>query len=191
MVVSSVTPLMPLAMARIGWARRRARPSSPRTTWYSSESHLGGLGDGRPSRTRRHCARARWRRRRRRGSPWGRPRRASAAPGRCTTSTPRGSRPSRRRPGRRRLLDGAGGPTTMAAAAWSWVEKMLQLAQRTSAPRATSVSMSTAVWMVMWRLPVMRAPARGWTAVLRAHRHEARHLVLGEADLACGRTRPG
>ena len=33
----------------------------------------------------------------------------------------------------------------MAAAAWSWVEKMLQLAQRTSAPRATSVSISTAV----------------------------------------------
>ena len=33
----------------------------------------------------------------------------------------------------------------MAAAAWSCVEKMLQLAQRTSAPRSTSVSMSTAV----------------------------------------------
>ena len=33
----------------------------------------------------------------------------------------------------------------MAAAAWSWVEKMLQLAQRTSAPSATSVSIRTAV----------------------------------------------
>src|SRR5919106_1034599 len=33
----------------------------------------------------------------------------------------------------------------IAAAAWSWVEKMLQLAQRTSAPRATRVSISTAV----------------------------------------------
>src|ERR1700722_7578535 len=33
----------------------------------------------------------------------------------------------------------------IAAAAWSCVEKMLQLAQRTSAPRSTSVSMSTAV----------------------------------------------
>ncbi len=32
-----------------------------------------------------------------------------------------------------------------AAAAWSWVEKMLQLAQRTSAPSFTSVSMRTAV----------------------------------------------
>ncbi len=41
------------------------------------------------------------------------------------------------------------GPTATAAAAWSWVEKMLQLHQRTSAPRAVSVSISTAVWMVM------------------------------------------
>ena len=53
------------------------------------------------------------------------------------------------------------GPTATAAAAWSWVEKMLQLAQRTSAPRAVSVSISTAVWMVMWSDPVIRAPARG------------------------------
>ncbi len=49
----------------------------------------------------------------------------------------------------------------IAAAAWSWVEKMLQLAQRTSAPSATSVSMSTAVWIVMCNDPVMRAPVRG------------------------------
>ncbi len=54
------------------------------------------------------------------------------------------------------------GPTTIAAAAWSWVEKMLQLAQRTSAPRAVSVSMSTAVWIVMCSEPVMRAPLSGW-----------------------------
>ena len=53
------------------------------------------------------------------------------------------------------------GPTATAAAAWSWVEKMLQEAQRTSAPSATSVSMSTAVWMVMWSDPAMRAPASG------------------------------
>ena len=49
----------------------------------------------------------------------------------------------------------------IAAAAWSWVEKMLHEAQRTSAPRATSVSIRTAVWMVMCREPVMRAPASG------------------------------
>jgi len=36
-----------------------------------------------------------------------------------------------------------------AAAAWSCVEKILQLAQRTIAPSATRVSMSTAVWIVM------------------------------------------
>ena len=49
----------------------------------------------------------------------------------------------------------------MAAAAWSCVEKMLQLAQRTSAPSARSVSISTAVWIVMCRLPMIRAPASG------------------------------
>ena len=54
------------------------------------------------------------------------------------------------------------GPTATAAAAWSWVEKMLQLAQRTSAPSATSVSISTAVCIVMWREPVTRAPFSGW-----------------------------
>ena len=52
-------------------------------------------------------------------------------------------------------------PTTTAAAASSWVEKILQLAQRTSAPRATSVSIKTAVCTVMCREPVMRAPFRG------------------------------
>ena len=53
------------------------------------------------------------------------------------------------------------GPTATAAAAWSWVEKMLQLAQRTSAPSATSVSISTAVCTVMWSDPVIRAPLSG------------------------------
>src|SRR3984885_13271703 len=53
------------------------------------------------------------------------------------------------------------GPTAMAAAAWSWVEKMLQLAQRTSAPSAVSVSISTAVWMVMCSDPVILAPRSG------------------------------
>ncbi len=39
---------------------------------------------------------------------------------------------------------------------------MLQLAQRTSAPSAVSVSMSTAVWIVMCSDPEMRAPASGF-----------------------------
>ncbi len=38
---------------------------------------------------------------------------------------------------------------------------MLHEAQRTVAPRATSVSMRTAVWMVMCKEPVMRTPASG------------------------------
>ena len=50
----------------------------------------------------------------------------------------------------------------MAAAAWSCVEKMLQLAQRTDAPSSTSVSMSTAVSMVMCSEPEMRTPLSGF-----------------------------
>ena len=71
----------------------------------------------------------------------------------------------------------------MAAAAWSWVEKMLQEAQRTSAPSAFSVSISTAVWMVMCSEPAMRAPLSGLLrAVLLADRHQAGHLGLGDGD---------
>ena len=51
--------------------------------------------------------------------------------------------------------------SAIAAAAWSCVEKMLHEHQRTSAPRAVSVSISTAVWMVMCSEPVMRAPLSG------------------------------
>src|SRR5262249_50632949 len=42
-----------------------------------------------------------------------------------------------------------------------WVEKMLQLAHRTCAPSATSVSIRTAVCTVMCSEPVMRAPRSG------------------------------
>ena len=52
--------------------------------------------------------------------------------------------------------------SAIAAAAWSCVEKMLQLAQRTSAPRAARVSIRTAVCTVMCSDPVMRAPFSGW-----------------------------
>ena len=72
----------------------------------------------------------------------------------------------------------------IAAAAWSWVEKMLQLAQRTSAPRATRVSISTAVCTVMWSEPVIRAPFSGCSRrELLAGLHQAGHLDLGEGDL--------
>ena len=95
------------------------------------------------------------------------------------------SRPSRRRPGTPAGLSTVPvGPTATAAAAWSWVEKMLQDAQRTSAPSAVSVSMSTAVWIVMCREPAIRAPGeRLGVAVALPHRHQAGHLVLGERDL--------
>ena len=55
-------------------------------------------------------------------------------------------------------------PSAIAAAAWSWVEKMLHDAQRTSAPSAFSVSISTAVWIVMCSEPVTRAPRSGFCA---------------------------
>src|SRR4051794_36966377 len=53
------------------------------------------------------------------------------------------------------------GPMTTAAAAWSWVEKMLQETQRTSAPSEVSVSISTAVWIVMCSEPMIFAPLSG------------------------------
>src|SRR5213082_3428242 len=54
-------------------------------------------------------------------------------------------------------------PTATAAAAGSCVLKMLHEAQRISAPRSMSVSISTAVCTVMWSEPVMRAPRSGFT----------------------------
>merc|ERR1719321_1366412 len=50
----------------------------------------------------------------------------------------------------------------MAAAAWSWVLKMLQEHQRTLAPKAAKVSISTPVWIVMWSEPLMFMPLKGW-----------------------------
>ena len=60
---------------------------------------------------------------------------------------------------------------------------MLQEAQRTSAPSALSVSISTAVWMVMCSEPAMRAPLqRLLRAVFLARGHQAGHLGLGDGD---------
>ena len=73
----------------------------------------------------------------------------------------------------------------IAAAAWSWVEKMLHELQRTVAPRCISVSISTAVWIVMCRQPTMRAPVKRLRrAEFVAQRHQPRHLGLGDRDLA-------
>src|ERR1700740_2493307 len=59
---------------------------------------------------------------------------------------------------------------------------MLHEAQRTSAPSACSVSISTAVWIVMWSEAEMRAP-RLCGRELLADRHETRHLGLSDRDL--------
>jgi len=50
----------------------------------------------------------------------------------------------------------------IAAAAWSWVEKMLQLHHLTLAPKVWRVSINTAVWMVMWSDPEILAPLNGF-----------------------------
>ncbi len=61
---------------------------------------------------------------------------------------------------------------------------MLHDDQRTVAPSAISVSISTAVWIVMCRQPAIRAPFSGFLrAELVAQRHQARHLGLGDRDL--------
>ena len=61
---------------------------------------------------------------------------------------------------------------------------MLQEAQRTSAPSAFRVSISTAVWMVMCSEPAMRAPFSGcFSPNSSRHGHQARHLGLGDRDL--------
>ena len=72
----------------------------------------------------------------------------------------------------------------IAAAAWSCVEKMLHEHQRTSAPSSTSVSISTAVWMVMCSEPMTRTPFSGFCgSVLAAHGHQSGHFMLGNLDL--------
>ena len=174
MVVSSVTPRMPLGDA-VPQLRvlgegppqdARARPSTPRSRPRSRS------GTAPPARTRRPCAPAGWRRRRRRGSCWGPAPsgqrsdllgappvllEALALPGvdrdalRALDACPRAPRPPRRRrgPGWRRCCSSPSGPR---------------------APSTARVSISTAVWMVMCSEPVMRAPARGWVSAYSARR---------------------
>merc|ERR1719491_2530936 len=52
----------------------------------------------------------------------------------------------------------------MAAAAWSWVLKILHEHHRTLAPIADKVSISTPVWIVMCRDPLMLRPLKGAAA---------------------------
>ena len=76
------------------------------------------------------------------------------------------------------------GPTTMAAAAWSCVEKMLQLAQRTSAPSAVKrLDEHGGLHGHVQRAGDARTRQRLAVGVLAADRHQAGHLVLGQPDL--------
>ena len=162
MVVSSVTPLMPLAIAvhicgssaRVVARSLRTSSNSPPSPvgsgtspsfsnstplWISrvasppsSRSMLGPSPSGQVSACLVHHQYS-----------------SRVSPFHAKTGTPFGSSgvPS--------------GPTAIAAAASSCVEKMLHEAQRTSAPRSTRVSMSTAVCTVMCRDPVIFAPVSG------------------------------
>src|SRR6266540_4317184 len=166
-VVSSVTPLMPAAIVvqRCGSALSDS-PSSFSTTANSSDSAVSGAGTAPAfSNSTPLCTSSVASPPSSRimfgppgTSPW--PGQSSAclvhhqysssvSPFQANTGTPCGSStvPS--------------GPTTTAAAASSWVEKMLHDTQRTSAPSATSVSINTAVWTVMCSDPAIRAPRSG------------------------------
>ncbi len=162
-VVSSVTPLMPWPMVvHFDGDSASDRVSTDRTTPYSSDSAVDGsgtapafsnsvplwtsmvasppssrimFGPSPPGQVRICSVQAQYS--------------SSVSPFQAKTGTPAG------------LSTVPSGPTTTAAAAWSWVEKMLQLAQRTSAPSATSVSISTAVCTVMCSEPAIFAPASG------------------------------
>ena len=172
-------------LARASASAARGSPGTPRSP------RRPGRAPRRRPRTRCPCGRAASRRRRRRGSCSGPTRRRSVLPGQrraCSVHHQYSSSVSpfhaktRARP--RGSSGVPSGPTATAAAAWSWVEKMLQEHQRTSAPSAVSVSISTAVWIVMCSEPVMRAPVQRLRGgELLADRHQAGHLVLGEADL--------
>src|SRR5215203_5310884 len=61
---------------------------------------------------------------------------------------------------------------------------MLQLAQRTSAPSSTSVSMRTAVWIVMCSEPEMRAPASGLVAPNSARRARSPGISCSASNIS-------
>src|SRR5688572_20021223 len=174
-VVSSVTPLMPWPMRVQYWPSSASVPrSTSRMTPYSSESASVVSGTA-PSASKRvpRCT-----------SSVASPPSSRSMLG--PTTSPESSRNSKRRcvhhqysssvspfqanTGTPVGCSGVPSPTTIAAAAWSCVEKMLQLTQRTSAPSAVRVSMSTAVCTVMCSEPAMRAPASGCSAPYSSRR---------------------
>ena len=145
-------------------------------------------GRRRRPRTRCPCGPASWRRRRRRGSCSGRcgrsrpPARRGSA--RCTTSTPPGSRPSRRRPGR------PGGPPACRSGRRrrrrpprpGW-RRCCRSPAHLGAERDEGLDEDGGLHGHVQRAGDAGAGQRLGVAVLLAQRHEAGHLVLGQADL--------
>ena len=101
--------------------------------------------------------------------------RDATAPCRCTTNILPASRPSTRRPARppwrsRPRRDPAS-------------RKYCSSPSEPIAPRSTSVSINTAVWIVMCNEPVMRTPCeRLRLRVLLADGHQARHFLFRDGD---------
>ena len=107
---------------------------------------------------------------------------ATSGPARCTTGTPQASRPSRRTRGSRGRDRGRrmvlGGEDVAAH-------------QRTSAPSSISVSISTAVWTVMWSEPIIARPqrllapnsSRGASGLASRPRPDRSRGQVGEADI--------
>src|SRR5664280_1858594 len=149
-VVSSETPLMPLAiLVHRVLSSARLAVSTERTTANSSESAVDGSGTAPAfSNSTPLCTNSV-------ASPPSSRIMVGPSPGHSSARSVHHQNSSSVSPFHAKTGTPLGsstvpsGPTATAAAAWSWVEKMLQLAQRTSAPRAVRVSISTAVWMVM------------------------------------------
>merc|ERR1719159_2376145 len=80
----------------------------------------------------------------------------------------------------------------MAAAAWSWVLKMLHEHQRTFAPRAAKVSISTPVWIVMCSEPLMLSPLNGCAGPnsLRAAMRPGISISASESSLRPNSAKP-
>src|SRR5215469_9104098 len=141
-VVSSVTPLIDATVEvhLPGWSASELRSRS-RMTLHSSESPSAGLGTApaasysAPLWTNRVAS-----------PPSSRIMLGSAPSGQVSACSVHHQYSSSVSPFQAKTATPFGssgvpsGPTATAAAAWSWVEKMLQLAHRTSAPSATSVS---------------------------------------------------
>ena len=152
----------------------------------SSESADGGVGHGAGApRTRRPCGRAAWRRRRRRGSCSGPRRPARRASARCTTSTPRASRPSRRRPGRPAGSSGVpvGADDDRGGGVVLRREDVARAPADVGAERGQRLDEHGGLDRHVQRAGDARALERLGVGVLLAGRHQAGHLVLGELDL--------